>query len=110
MTRLINLVNGLTKDNDGGIVTWRELLTREFLWPVEFKHCIISTVFDKATGRGHYSMLGVREGNLLMRDGNAPAPAGGLINMLFSNVAFSYSEDWRFSHLFESQDDAKARE
>jgi len=98
--RLIRDASGLTEDQNGRLITWRERLGSEFLWPEEFRHLIVTTIYDKKTGRGRYTSIGVREGNLLMRDGNAPIPADGLINTLFSGVRFSYESNWRFSHLF----------
>jgi hypothetical protein len=34
-----------------------------------------------------------------MREGNAPMPADGAINVLYS-ISFSFDSNWRFSHLF----------
>jgi hypothetical protein len=97
--RMLFRAKGLTKDEDGKLVTWQERLGRLFLWPEEFKDCIVTTIQDKKTGRGRCTILGVREGNLLMREGNAPMPADGAINVLYS-ISFSFDSNWRFSHLF----------
>jgi hypothetical protein len=99
--RLIHEASGLTEDQDGRLITWRERLGSEFLWPEEFSHLIVTTTYDKKTGRGRYTSIGVREGNLLMHEGHTPLPADGLINLIFSEVPFSYEENWRFSHLFQ---------
>jgi hypothetical protein len=97
--RMLFRAKGLTKDEDEKLVTWQERLGRLFLWPEEFKDCIVTTTKDKKTGRGGCKILGVREGNLLMRAGNAPMPADGAINVLYW-TSFSFDSNWRFSHLF----------
>lgn len=107
VTKIQNLIvktNGLTKDQNGRLITWRQRLGQEFLWPEEFTKCILSTEYDKNTGKGHYTIIGVRKDNLLMRDGNAPMPADGSINILYSDVSFSYKSNWRFSNLFAIDD------
>ena len=101
--RMLFRAKGLTKDEDGKLVTWQERLGRLFLWPEEFKDCIVTTIQDKETGRGRCTILGVREGNLLMREGNAPMPADGAINVLYSTTV-SFDTNWRFSHLFAPDD------
>lgn len=102
--RMLFQAKGLTNDEEGKLVSWQERLGRLFLWPEEFKHCIVTTTQDKKTGRGRCTILGVREGNLLIRDGNAPMPADGAINVLYSTT-FSFDSNWRFSHLFAPDDD-----
>ncbi len=107
--RHISRVKGLTRDGDGTLVSWQELLTRRYLWHPRFENCIVTTIHRKQSRRGEYTVLGVPTGQLKLREGNAPISADGGIYFLYSS---SFPEDdsaWRFSHLFESAHDDPTR-
>ncbi len=101
--RVISKVVGLTKNSNGGIITWRERLISEYLPDEIYENQIVSITYNKLTGDGRYSIIGVKDGNLIMHEGNAPAPADGAINFLASNVIFEYDSKWRFAYLFDRE-------
>lgn len=105
MMKLLSQVKGLTKDRDLNIISWKERLREDFLWPEKFRQCILTTIYDEPTKRWKYIMLGVTEGNMLMRDGNAPMPADGKIHIIRMESAPD-GDEWRFSHLFSTDKEA----
>ena len=99
--KLIQSLKGLTRDKDGRVISWQTYLRDEFLFPEEFKKCIISVEFIKESRGGYYTVTGLHEGKLMMREGNAPVSSDGVVNYIVSSVRFSYDTSWRFSHLLE---------
>lgn len=106
MMALLSRVKGLTKDRDLKVISWKERLMEEFFWPEKFTECILTTNHDATTKRWRYTMLGVTEGNMLMRNGNAPMPADGKVHIIRSEWVPD-EDGWRFSHLFSKDADAE---
>lgn len=100
MLDLLNQVEGVTLDDKGKEVAWSVKLKEEFLWSDDFRYLHLTTDRSEQTGKGHFTMMGIADGNLDMRGGNAPMPADGGIHLLAPPSTFEYDKEWRFSHLF----------
>lgn len=101
---LLNQVESVTLDDKGEEVAWSVKLREEFLWPDHIRYLHLTTDRSEQTGKGHFTMMGIADGNLDMRGGDAPMPADGGIHLLAPEVTFEYDKVWRFSHLFTAEE------
>lgn len=100
MQEWISKAKGYTRDPGGGVIPWQEKLRKDYIMAPEYETFIISISYDKKTQRGEYDILGVPKGELVMREGNAPAPSK-MVHFVRPSAGFSYDSNWRFSELIK---------
>jgi len=103
VNRNISKVKGMTTDSNAKPIEWRQLLAEQYSNSLGFRYQVVTVTFPKDSTSPHYSVLGVRDGNLKTRDGGGAFPIDGKMNVLAFEVTFDPNSVWRYSHLFEEE-------